>query len=90
MNALEFDEVKALRAPFENAEVHVSLRNRTVTLVLLVPGRNGNHPALDFQLEGDEDWRQVGTELTFAASNNGLLRANCVVAIMNLDSGPIH
>jgi len=90
LNALEFDDVKALGAPFEKAEVHVSLRKKTVTLVLLVPGRNGNHPALDFQLVGDEDWRQVGTELTFAASNNGLLRTNCIVSIMNLDSGQIH
>jgi len=90
INTLDFDEVKALGAPFEKAEVHVDLRNKTVTLVLLVPGRNANHPALDFQLEGDEDWRQVGTELTFAASNHGLLQANSIVAIMNLDSGPVH
>ncbi len=90
MNTLEFDQVKSLGAPFEKAEVHVSLRNKMVTLVLLVPGRIGNHPALDFQLDGDEDWRQVGTELTFAASNNGLLQANSIVAIMNLDSEPVH
>jgi hypothetical protein len=90
MNTLDFDEVKALGAPFEKAEVHVSLRNKIGTLVLLVPDRNGNHPALDFQLDGDEDWRQVGTELTFAASNTGLLQANSIVAIMNLDSGSVH
>jgi hypothetical protein len=90
INALDFDEVKALGAPFEKAEVHVSLRNKTVTLVLLVPGRRGNHPALDFRLDGDEDWRQVATVLTFAASTNVLLQANSFVAIMNLDSGPVH
>jgi hypothetical protein len=90
MNALEFDEVKALGAPFEMAEVHVCLRNKIMTLVLLVPGRNGNHPALDFQLHGDEDWQEVGTELTIAASNNGLLDANSIVAIMNVDSGSVH
>jgi len=55
MNTLEFDEVKALGAPFEKAEIHVSLRNKVVTLLLLVPGRKRNHPALDFQLDGDED-----------------------------------
>lgn len=90
MNNLEIDEVKALGAPFEKAEVHVSMRNKTVTLVLLVPGRISNHPALDFEINGDEDWRQVGTELTFAASKNGLLDANSIVAILNLDSGPVH
>lgn len=89
-STLTFDEVKALGAPFEKAEVHVSLRNKTVKLVLLIPGRKGNHPALDFLLDGDEDWQQVGTELTVAASNNGLLNANSIVAILNLDSGPIH
>lgn len=90
MNTLDFEEVKALGAPFEKAEVHVSLRNKTATLVLLVPGRNGNHPALNFQLDGDEDWRQVGTELSFAASNNGLLQAYSIVAIVNLDSSLVQ
>jgi hypothetical protein len=88
MNTLDFDEVKTLGAPFEKAEIHVSLRNKTVTLLLLVPGQKGNHPALDFQLDGDEDWQQVGTELTVAASHNGLLRTNSTVAVLNLDSGP--
>jgi hypothetical protein len=90
MNTLEFDEVKALGAPFEKAEIHVSLRNKVVTLLLLVPGRKRNHPALDFQLDGDEDWQQVGTELTFAASKNGLLHADSIVAILNLDSELVH
>jgi hypothetical protein len=90
MNTLDFDDVKALGAPFEKAEIHVSLRNKTVTLLLLVPGRKGNHPALDFHLNGDEDWQQVGTELTFAASKNGLLHTNSIVAILDLDSGPVH
>jgi hypothetical protein len=86
----DFDEVKALGAPFEKAEVQVSLRNKTVTLVLLVPGRKIDHPALDFQLDGDEDWQEVGKELTFAASTNGLLQATSIVAIMNLDAGTVH
>ncbi len=90
MNTLELDQVKSLGAQYEKAEVHVSLRNKTVKLVLLIPGRKGNHPALDFLLDGDEDWQQVGTELTFAASNNGLLQANRIVAIMYFDSEPVH
>ena len=89
MNTLDLDEVRALGAPFEKAEVHVSLRNKTVTLVLLIPGRVGNHPALEFDLRGDEDWQQVGTELTVAASKNGLLQTSSIVAILNLDSGPV-
>jgi hypothetical protein len=90
MNTLDFDDVKALGAPFGKAEIHVSLRKKTAMLVLLVPGRKGNHPALDFQLDGDEDWQQVGKELTIAASKNGLLKTNSIVAILNLDSGLIH
>jgi hypothetical protein len=90
IDTLSFDDVKALGAPFEKAEVHVSLRNKTITLVLLVPSRKGNHPALDFQVDGNEDWQQLGTELTVAASNHGLLHANSIVAIMNVDSELIH
>ena len=90
MNTLDLDEVRALGAPFEKAEVHVSLRNKTVTLVLLIPGRVGNHPALEFDINGDEDWQQVGTELTVAASKNGLLQTSSIVAILNLDSGPVR
>ena len=89
MNTLDLEEVKAPGAPFEKAEVHVSLRNKTVTLVLLIPGRVGNHPALEFDINGDEDWQQVGTELTVAASKNGLLQTSSIVAILNLDSGPV-
>jgi hypothetical protein len=90
MDTLDFDEVKALGAPFEKAEVHVSLRNKTIRLVLLVPGRKGNHPALDFQLDGDEDLQQVCAEMAVAASENGLLHSKSKVAIVNLDSGPVH
>jgi len=90
INTLDFEQVKALGAPFDKAEVHVSLRNKTVKLVLLVPGRKGNHPALDFQLNGDEDWQEVGTDLAVAAARNGLLHAHGIVAILNLDSGPRH
>ena len=90
MNTLEFDEVKALGAPFQRAEIHVSLRAKTVSLLLLVPNRTGSHPALDFQLDGSENWQQVGEELTLAAFNNGLLNANSIVAILNLDSEPIN
>lgn len=90
MNTLDLEQVKALGAPFDRAEVHVSLRNKTVRLVLLAPGRTGDHPGLDFQLSGDEDWQQVGTDLAVAASSNGLLHAHGIVAILNVDSGPVH
>jgi hypothetical protein len=41
MHMFDFDQVKALGAPFAKAEVHVGLRNKTIRLVLLVPGRKG-------------------------------------------------
>jgi hypothetical protein len=90
VNTLALDKVKALGAPFEKAEVQVSLQKKTARLVLCIRGQKGNLPAMDFQLDGNEDWQQVGNDLTAAAFLNGLLRVYSEVAIVNLDSGPVN
>ena len=90
MQALTIEEIKALGAPFEKAEVHVSLQKKIARLVLVVPGRKGNYPAMDFPLDCDEDCQQVGLNIIAAAGENGLLDAHSITVIFDVDSGPVH
>jgi len=87
MQTVTIDKLKRMGAPFRNAEVQVSIKANVARLILLVPGREENHPGMDFPTYGATDYETVGRELIAAAAQNGLLDAYSRIAIVDADSG---
>ena len=91
---MQLTTVKEMRtlgwAPFRKAEIQVSMRKKIARLVLLMPDREENHPTIDFPIiEGTANYEQAGREIIAAAGSRGLLDANSMTVIVDVDSGKI-
>lgn len=86
---LSIEELKKLGAPFDTAEVHVSLRAGTARLVLIGfqdEGEPGKIPNVEFPAHPGYSVEQMGEVVVLAAQENGLLHAKSRCVVVDLDA----
>ena len=81
---MNFEEVKALGAPFPAAEIQISVRKRIARLICITPDHT--NPPIDFELNESDDFEVAAASTLDAARNLGFLQNQCKVSILNLDS----
>ena len=82
---LTLDEMKALgMTPFDRAEVQISMRKGIVRLVVI--GKDGKNPTMDFSILGGETFENIAASVITASVVAGLLRADVTYSTLDLDA----
>ena len=90
MNGRTFKEMKAAGlVPVKCAEIHVSLKKRKATMILLTEDRAAPpYPAMEFPFEMYElegSCQSIGGEVAEAAMDTGVIDKATAIAIVDVD-----
>ncbi|MGB7602090.1 MAG: hypothetical protein WBM24_17410 [Candidatus Sulfotelmatobacter sp.] len=88
--AMSYEQIKMLGAPFDVAEIHVSLKSKVARYMFIIPNWNPPYPAQDLELlnPGEEpfhDCREAGMHIIEAMRQLGLLHERSKVAVVDVD-----